>query len=542
MISLKELLPPTAISAVRLVRTRASVEGWHDRDEARGRREALRRMAAQPLAPASGPPFLIFSFRGWYPHTAWESIIAHALRLRGVPIHIFNCGGELPICEVNFRGARPALACRECVAYPDTIVEGLGMPRSLLRQYISERERQEISDAVNRLHADEYAGWRWREQPIGALVRDSVFWFTRKSTCSSPADIDVYRQFLIAGAHLALVTPRLLEATRPRAVLQLNGRFFAERIFNQFVPSSVPVATYECGWRRDTLGFDRLSENGFADLDRPWLEWADRPLTAGENETLDDWISSRAAGDMQRDFYIKFSTEGGENPLAALKLDPDRPTAVLFTNLVWDTAVLGRDDAFGSIREWLVRTVEEFRARHDWQLIIRIHPAEDLRPSQPSAERLQDVVDSLGELAPNIRLVPSTQSLSSYALMDSCRATLVYTSTAGLEAALRRRPVVVTARTYYRNRGFTIDVRDAADYRAQLEDAMLNRQTDVQLERARRFAYLLLFRYLKRIPVVHQRPGRFPILAPSEVDDLLPGRLPEFDRLLDALVAGGPFV
>jgi hypothetical protein len=64
----------------------------------------------------------------------------------------------------------------------------------------------------------------------------------------------------------------------------------------------------------------------------------------------------------------------------------------------------------------------------------------------------------------------------------------------------------------------------------------------MQLELARRFAYLLLFRYLKRIPVVHQRPRRFPRLDPGEVDDLLPGRLPEFDDLLMALANGRPVV
>ena len=62
------------------------------------------------------------------------------------------------------------------------------------------------------------------------------------------------------------------------------------------------------------------------------------------------------------------------------------------------------------------------------------------------------------------------------------------------------------------------------------------------VERARRFAHMLLFRYLHHVPVVRQRPRALPLLDPSEVDAIVPGADANFDRLLDALIAGGPFL
>jgi hypothetical protein len=416
------------------------------------------------------------------------------------------------------------------------------LDHSWLRDYITPLEQSDIRALVDRLQPGEFEAWTYDGQPVGALVHNSVLWFLRKSAIDLMSDEAVYRDFLVAGASIARLAPRLARAVRPDVVLELNGRFFAEQILNRVLGPTVKVVTYEAGWRMDTLGFDQLSEEAPVDLDEAWEASKDRPLTDNQNRQLDAWIESRAAGDMQRDFYIRFDRQR-EDPLQALGLDPAKPTAVLFTNLVWDTAVLGRNSAFPSISEWLTCTIREFVRCQERQLVIRVHPAEDLRPSQESAEKLGNLVRQLAPLPSNIRLVPSAQPLSSYALIKRCQAVLVYTSTTGLEAALWRKRVLVSAQVYYRNRGFTTDVSTPEDYVTQLEQVMdAEPPVASQVELARRFAYLLLFQYLQRIPVVKQRPRQLPLLEPEEADELLPGASLEFDRLLGALLEGGPFL
>jgi hypothetical protein len=246
---------------------------------------------------------------------------------------------------------------------------------------------------------------------------------------------------------------------------------------------------------------------------------------------------------MQRDFYVKFDGPGGaRGPLDSLGLDPARPTAVLFTNLVWDTAVLGRNLGFRSIGEWIECSVDWFAAHPDRQLVIRIHPAEDLRPAQETNEKLSDFVNRL-TLPANVRLVPSAAPVSSYALIEAASAVLVYTSTAGLEAALYGRPALVAARVYYASRGFTRDATNAEALGAQLDGALSSpRLSSAQVDLARRFAYLLLFRFLCDIPVVKQRPHSLPMLEPSEAHLVAPGQAAAFDRLMERLLHGGPFV
>ena len=540
--ALKEKLPASMVAVGRLLRTKATLLGLYDRAERRHRLTAVRALVAQRPAHPSGRRVLIFGFRGWYPHVAWESIIAHALRLRGVTVHVFSCGGPLPICEVNFRGADPKLACAECAAYPRELVDALGLAHSWLRDYVDLREQAAIRREVAVLRPSDYEQWSFAGQPLGLLVRDSVCWFLRRSRpdFGMPFDRRIYRDFLVAGAEVALLAPRLLDTTCPDVVLELNGQFFAERILNRYAASRAAVVAYEAAWRCDTLSFDRLWAAGPSDIDAAWAEFKDQALGPEEEAALDRWIAERAAGDMQRDFYIQFSRADGPRLRAGIGLREDLPTAVLFTNVVWDTAVMGRDVAFTSISDWLRRTIEIFGEWRDRQLIVRIHPAEDLRPSMEAAEKLTAVVRQITPLPENVYVIGARDPTSTYALMEDCEVGLVYTSTAGLEMALRGKPVVVAGRTSYRGRGFTLDMEDEADYLALLDDAFERRIIDRSL--ARRFAHLLLFRYLHRIPVVRQRPRKLPLLDGSECGLLDKGRDPAFDHLLEALVAGMHFI
>jgi hypothetical protein len=96
---------------------------------------------------------------------------------------------------------------------------------------------------------------------------------------------------------------------------------------------------------------------------------------------------------------------------------------------------------------------------------------------------------------------------------------------------------------YYAGRGFTSDIDSAAAFGAQLEEAFaagpLSRS---ELELARRFAYLLLFRFLHDVPVVQQRPRTLPLLDPGAVPRIAPGVDADFDALIDALINGGSLV
>ena len=61
---------------------------------------------------------------------------------------------------------------------------------------------------------------------------------------------------------------------------------------------------------------------------------------------------------------------------AALELPARTRVVSAFTNLSWDTALLGKDVAFGSQFDWLAETCRIVGSRADTTLVIRVHPAE----------------------------------------------------------------------------------------------------------------------------------------------------------------------
>lgn len=156
--------------------------------------------------------------------------------------------------------------------------------------------------------------------------------------------------------------------------------------------------------------------------------------------------------------------------LSQLSLRPDLPTALLCTNLAWDTTVLGRNRTFASMIEWILETVAWFAARPDKQLVVRVHPVEKIVPTNEPVVPI--VRAKFPALPPNIRLIDGGDPVNTYGLMRLAHCGLIYTSTTGIELAMRAVPTVVVGKTHYAGRGFTIDPPDPPSYFAHLEALM----------------------------------------------------------------------
>lgn len=91
----------------------------------------------------------------------------------------------------------------------------------------------------------------------------------------------------------------------------------------------------------------------------------------------------------------------------------------------------------------------------------RIHPGEAL---VKHGSILDLIRKTLPHLPPHIHLIEPLADVNTYDLMDVADLGLVYTTTVGLEMALRGIPVIVAGKTHYRNRGFTYDPATWVEY------------------------------------------------------------------------------
>jgi hypothetical protein len=328
--------------------------------------------------------------------------------------------------------------------------------------------------------------------PLGSLVEIPVKWFLLGETLEQdPLGTSTYRMFLKSARAIADAAESAINNFQPTQVLLLNGLFLFESIlWNICRLKNISVVTYERAFVIDTFVFSRDDAEGFYKMKDVWELWSHQDLSIEEEKQLEQYIGDRQRGLRMSDDYWKQVSDG--------KIQRSRAgrRAVLFTNLVWDSAVLGQDLAFKSIVDWVVAAIEEFRNRPDDELIIRIHPAETKLSGRESRESIEEAIrNRVCNLPENLLIIPSSDSTSSYDLMYEADFGLVYSSTTGLEMVLTGKPVVVAAQTHYRDKGFTIDIDSSAAFAQEIDQLCQDPLSYTpNKELVRKYAYLFFFR------------------------------------------------
>jgi hypothetical protein len=496
-------------------------------------RRLSRSMPAVP--PATGPLILIMSMRDWAVHVQLEALLGHALQLRGARVAHLTCGGNLEICDRVNTWEGPPMPCRSCTKYVHDSLAAHGRTANPLSSFGFATGWPEL-DAMS---LEELREVTYRELPLGRIVEIPTKWFLLADALSEdPLGAPTYRSFLRSSRAIVDRASGALDAIRPDQVVMLNGLFLFEALVWELCKQrSIPVVTYERGFILNSFVFARDAPAGLTELDHVWPSWVNRDLTPDEADALDDYLEDRLWGRRTADQYwrdVTFDVE--QRPRTGTR-------ALLLTNLVWDSAVIGRDRAFSSIVEWITSTIRLFEARRDDELTIRVHPAELKLPGRESRQSMESSIRKrIPALPPNIRIVSADNPVSSYSLMESSDVGLVYSSTAGLEMALRGKPVVVAAHTHYSGKGFTIDACSASDYERSVNQ-LLDHPSDIAVDvsLARKYAYLFFFRFPYVGLGVEEHVRGLVRLTATASEHLRPGASAMLDALCRQILEHGGF-
>lgn len=438
--------------------------------------------------PVAGQKILVWTIRDWSVHVQLEAVLGQVLRARGADVSFATCGGGLEICDRVNTWEGPPMPCRSCAKYVSTSLAAHGFDPLTLSSMWGDGSWPEI----DLLSLHELEGVEWRGLPLGRLVDIPVKWFLMgESIDEDPLGASTYRAFLRSARRIAEAAEQTLDRANPDQVILLNGLFLFESIVAELCRRrGISFITYERALMLDTFVLARDSVCALYRIDDQWERAKETPLGPEEIYELRTHFSNRRTGGDQADNYwhdIRSAESFSSRPGAR---------AVLFTNLVWDSAVIGQDLAFGSIVDWLVHVIEFFRARPSDQLVVRVHPAEVKLAGRESRERMEQALRSrISELPENVSLIPAEDSTSSYELMEMADFGLVYSSTTGLEMALLGKPVIVAAHTHYRGKGFTLDASSSHELDRLIEeqcDPASRFSPDVAL--AERYAHLLFFK------------------------------------------------
>lgn len=494
--------------------------------------------------PQGHPRILFYTPRAWTTHTFFEHFLAIALSFRGAECLFATCAAHLPVCNMSrVHTAHPfAMPCSHCITYQNDLLSRSGFPNFPTSQFLSSEMKDHARQVINRLADEELEGFTYGDLPLGKMVKISVRSFLLIDDIRyHPMSMQVYREFLYGAILITDATRQLLTEQKPDLIFLVNGLFFEERIMMaQAAKRAIPVVNYEKGFLINTFIVARGKIACYYDLSDHWEAQASTPLTPSQETWLDGYLAGRRKDEQSLIKYWPTVEERVAVIRDQLDLKEETKVIALFPNIVWDSAVQERGTIFESLTEWVYEMIRFFEHRPDYQLVIRLHPAEVRLKNQETIERLHNRINTaFPSLPPNVSVILSESAISSYRLIELAHAVLVYTSTVGLEAALEGKPVVTAARTHYQYKDFTFDCETRSEYFSLLQKIL---DEDVgtlncNVTLARRYAYLFFKRQMLPFPAMRE-------LGPDEIrstighlDELKQGKHSEIDAICEFILA-----
>ncbi len=315
---------------------------------------------------------------------------------------------------------------------------------------------------------------------------------------------EIYKLRFERNREAALAARAWLNAHKPDVVIVPNGTIqemgVVYRVARQL---GLPTVTFEFSDQRERIWLAQDSEIMRHYTDDLWAARGDEPLEEAHITQLQELYSARVDAKAWKNFTRQWQdtpTQGGAAVRKALNLD-DRPVVLLATNVLGDSLTLGRQVFSKTMAEWIEKTVQYFVDRQDLQLVIRVHPGEVLTHGTSMVTVIRE---ALGEIPAHFRLVEPDEKINTYDILDITDLGLVYSTTVGLEMAMRGIPVIIAGQTHYRNRGFTSDPDTWEMYFSTLDEKLRDldaaQLTQAQVELAWRYAYLFFFVFPKPFP------------------------------------------
>ncbi|MBS1250398.1 MAG: hypothetical protein MAG431_01992 [Chloroflexi bacterium] len=330
----------------------------------------------------------------------------------------------------------------------------------------------------------------------GSALRDIKYILLREDVDS---ESDLYYLRVKRNIAFAKVILAWLQENTPDAIVIPNGSilefgvlFYVGRYLD------IPVITYEFGEQRERMWLAPNRDVMRQKTDTMWEAFEDQPLTEAEWEKIRTLFSARQGADLWQNFsrqWQKTASQGGEEVRATLGLD-QRPVVFLPTNVLGDSLTLGRQIFSEGMTELITRTIQYFIDHPQYQLVIRIHPGEQLGWGPSVYEILKGYFENLPE---NIHIIPADAAINSYDLIEIASFATVFTTTLGMEMAMSGVRVIVAGETHYRGKGFTADPDTWEGYFEFLEkflkEPAKNKLSQEQVEQAWTYAYRFFFDY-----------------------------------------------
>lgn len=277
-------------------------------------------------------------------------------------------------------------------------------------------------------------------------------------------------------------------------------------IFETALNRGVDCAVLEFGQRRSTWIFKRYTpetrgRHYFSLSPDTWEKVKGEPWGDEQDEALEQEFAARYRPDSLDDTR---RLQSGKQLLPPdevyrqLGLDPQKKTAVIFSQVAWDAAFFFGSGLFEDFEDWLYQTVQFVSSEPGCRLmnwIVKEHPFNVFKLQRETIKTSSErrLLEPLMPLPEHVRFMPAETGINTRSLFPLVDCVLTVNGTVGMEFPCFGIPAVLAGTGRYNGYGFTIEPKTQAEYFETLRNLHKVERLNADIQQlARRHFYALV--------------------------------------------------
>lgn len=442
--------------------------------------------------------------------TTLESLLAVALTLRNIEVHILLCDKVLSACMECMLGlniSEKQLAkfgpqkylCNTCFYYANKMYKSLGLKVHYYSNFLTDKDIKNADEISQKIEYSKIRDFVYDGLKVGEHAMAGALRFYAKGEIGNDESYGeiVLKRYLNSAMLTVFMINNLLKKYQYDCAVFHHGIYVPQGLIGEVCrKKGVRVVNWNPAYRKQCFIFSHKDTYHHTLMSEPTEKWENIPWNIKMQEKLLDYLKSRWYGTKD---WIWFHDEKPQFDVDSFAkqvgIDFSKPCIGMLTNVIWDAQLHYPTNIFSNMLEWLFETISYFEKRKDLQLIIRVHPAE-IRGTIPARQPVvKEIQKRFSQLSQNIFVVPPENPVSTYPLMEKCNTVIIYGTKTGVELTCMGIPVIVAGEAWIRNKGLTIDPKTKAEYFQVLDKLPLSdKMNKEQILRAYKYAYHFFFR------------------------------------------------
>ena len=496
---------------------------------------------------------------GLKPQVVFESMLALSLDNSGVEIEFLLCDHTLPACIMNtcFNSeaekivtSKKNLSCVTCFETTYNLLTGAGFKVNKFSDYIEKQNIKKINDLnFDNLSLQQLRDFNQEDIKLGEHAYSGTLrYFAKTKIDDEPYGKKLLCEYLKSSLITKEVVENLFKKNFFDRVILNHGIYVPQgTIVDVAKKNKIQISTWCPGYRKNSFCITNGDTYHRALIYESNSNWENVKLTPEINNLITTYLESRQTGTNDWiHFYKDKPNFNVDDYFDQINIDKKKPIIGMATSVLWDAQIDFPSNFYSDPLEWVFDTIDFFVKNKNLQLIIRISPAE-VNIDKPARQKVFDEIKKrYSEIPSNIYIIKPEDPISSYAVLEKCEHIIIYGSRIGIELAAKGKKIIVCGEGFIRNKEIALDVQSREEYIKILSEISNNSLPfrEVDIERAKKYAYHFFFRRMFEFKVIKERKGKWPNFTYSnDISDLISEKKdPSLELTVNSIINDKDFI